>query len=139
MRRRDEDRDVRTRSQRTGDAAEELVADRLAAAGWTVLGRNVRVGRAELDLVALDWGPPAALVVVEVRARRTRDFGLPEETIHAVKRRRVRDGARALRELGALPDGTVVPRLPLRIDLAVVEPPRVHGGPPTVRHHRAAL
>ena len=38
-------------------------------AGWTVLARNVHVGRHELDLVAVDPGPPAALVVVEVRWR----------------------------------------------------------------------
>ena len=69
----------RTRSQRTGDAAERLVADRLEAAGWTILGRNLRLSREELDLVAVDPGPPGALVLIEVRSRGTREFGLPED------------------------------------------------------------
>ena len=46
-----------TDAQRIGDAAEELAAARLAAAGWTILARNVRLGRDELDLVAIDPGP----------------------------------------------------------------------------------
>ena len=43
---------TRTAAQRAGDAAEELVAMRLASAGWTILARNVHVGRHEIDLVA---------------------------------------------------------------------------------------
>ena len=76
----------RTAAQQAGDAAETLVATRLAAAGWTVLARNVHVGRHELDLVAIDPGPPAALVIVEVRWRADRGFGLPEETVAHRKR-----------------------------------------------------
>ena len=64
---------TRTPAQQAGDAAETLVAARLADAGWTVLARNVHVGRHELDLVAVDPGPPAALVIVEVRWRAGRD------------------------------------------------------------------
>ena len=60
-------RATRTAAQRIGDAGEALIASRLEAAGWTILARNVRVGRDELDLVAIDPGPPRALVVVEVR------------------------------------------------------------------------
>jgi hypothetical protein len=55
-----------TAAQRIGDAGEALIASRLEGAGWTILARNVRVGRDELDLVAIDPGPPRALVVVEV-------------------------------------------------------------------------
>jgi putative endonuclease len=125
----------RTRQQQAGDAAEELVAVRLAEAGWTILGRNVRVSRAEIDLVAVDPGPPAALVVVEVRWRRDRAFGLPEETVDWRKRRHVRMAALGLLDRG-LPDGQPLPDLPLRFDLVVVEPPIVEGEPPRVRHHR---
>jgi putative endonuclease len=128
----------RTDAQRRGDTAEALVASRLAAAGWTVLGRNVRVGRLELDLVAVDPGPPATLVVVEVRWRGRRDFGLAEETIDHRKRVRLRVGALGLIEQGAVATGAdPLPRLPLRIDLVVVEPPAMPGEPPRVRHHRA--
>src|SRR5450756_883261 len=71
----------RTLAQRAGDAAEDDVAARLSARGWRILGRRVRAGRSELDLVAVDPGPPRTLVIVEVRWRRRRDFGLPEETV----------------------------------------------------------
>jgi putative endonuclease len=127
----------RTDAQRLGDTAEALVAARLAASGWTVLARNVRVGRRELDLVAVDPGPPANLVVVEVRWRARRDFGLPEETIDHRKRTHLRAGALVLVERGTVASGSdALPRLPLRIDLVVVEPPTAPDREPRVRHHR---
>jgi len=54
----------RTDRQKAGDAAECLVAERLSARGWLILARNVHAGRSELDIVAVDPGPPARLVVV---------------------------------------------------------------------------
>lgn len=128
---------VRTAAQRRGDAGEAAVAARLEAAGWTVLGRQVRVGRRELDLVAIDPGPPGALVAVEVRWRASRSFGLVEETFDRRKRGHVVTALLGLLEGGRLPDGTPLPHLPLRVDLVVVEPPRAPGGPPRIRHHRA--
>lgn len=122
----------RTPAQRLGAAAEHLVAGQLAGAGWTILARNVHVGRAELDLIAIDPGPPATLVVVEVRWRARRDFGLPEETVDYRKRRRLHQAASVLRERGSLPDGAPLPKLPLRFDLVVVEPGE------RLRHHRYA-
>lgn len=127
---------TRTQAQRSGDTAETLVADRLAAAGWRVLGRQVRVGRDELDLVAVDPGPPGRLVAVEVRMRARRDFGLPEETFDHAKRRRLRRAVFGLVGAGGLPDGTRLPRLPAAIDLVVVEPGRGPGDPARIRHHR---
>src|ERR1035437_6791180 len=94
---------TRTPSQRAGDAAEDAVAARLVARGWVVLGRKVRAGRSELDLVAVDPGPPPALVVVEVRWRRSRAFGLPEETVDRRKLRHLRAGVGRLVEAGRLP------------------------------------
>jgi Holliday junction resolvase-like predicted endonuclease len=130
---------TRTAQQRAGDAAEELVAERLRGAGWLILARNVHVGRAELDVVAIDRGPPAELVVVEVRWRRTRAFGLAEETFDHRKRAHLRAAVARLLLLARLPDGPPLPRLPVRVDLVVVEPPVRAGDPPRVRHHRAAL
>jgi putative endonuclease len=121
---------VRTSQQRRGDATEVLVAAHLAAARWTILGRQVRIGRAELDIIAIDPGPPGNLVVVEVRFRRTREFGLPEETIDHRKLTRLRAAAHGLRALGQLPDGTPWPPLPIRLDIVVIEP-----GKP-LRHYR---
>lgn len=121
-------------ASRIGRGVEREVAARLSDAGWTVLGTNVRCGRAELDLVAVDPGPPAALVVVEVRWRRSRRFGLPEETLDARKRGHLREGLGWLLEHGALPDGRPLPHLPPRIDLVAAEPGP--GGGLRLRHHR---
>jgi putative endonuclease len=121
---------MRTAAQGAGDAAEAAVAARLGDRGWQVLGSRVRVGRSELDIIARDPGPPAALVIVEVRWRGRRDFGLPEETVDGRKRARLHAAAFTLRERGRLPDGTPLPRLPLRFDLVVVEPGD------RVRHYR---
>ena len=95
----------RTSRQMLGDAAESLVAERLTALGWRVLARNVHAGRSELDIVAVDPGPPGRLVVVEVRWRRSREFGLPEETFDYRKRAHLRLGIARLLEAGPLPGG----------------------------------
>ena len=120
---------MRTAVQDSGDAAEALVADRLAGSGWQILARNVHVGRGELDIVAIDPGPPRVVVIVEVRWRRRRDFGLPEESLDHRKRAHLRGAIGRLLADG-LPDGIAVPRLPLRVDLVVVEPGD------RIRHHR---
>ena len=131
---------VRTPAQQLGDAAEGLVSERLAAGGWTVLGRNLHFGRNEVDLLAVDPGPPATLVIVEVRWRASRAFGLAEETFDWRKRAHLRAAAGRLHELSALADGTRLPRLPIRIDLVVVEPDeRGAAGALRIRHHRDAL
>ena len=125
-------------TRRIGDAAEDLVAVWLQSSGWRIIGRNVRLGHGELDIVAVDPGPPAALVVVEVRWRRDRGFGLPEETFDRHKRDHLRRAVGRLLAGGTLPDGTRLPSLPIRVDLAAVEPPRRPGDPPRWRHHRSA-
>src|SRR5512139_1117484 len=93
----------RTAAQHSGDAAEVAAAARLAAGGWQVLGRQVRAGRAELDLIAVDPGPPATLVIVEVRWRGSRAFGLAEETVDRRKIGRLRAGLARLQAAGTLP------------------------------------
>jgi putative endonuclease len=81
--------------QRTGARAEELVARRLAAAGWKIVERNARTRYGELDLVACDG---RALVFVEVKAGRQGNAFGPERPVLAVdprKQRRVRKLATA--------------------------------------------
>jgi putative endonuclease len=122
----------RTPAQRLGDAAESIVADRLTTAGWTILARNVRVGRDELDLIASDPGPPRTTVIVEVRWRGSRAFGVGEESVDGRKRMRLRRAA--WRWLDEHPGRDS----PFRFDLVIVEPGRA-GGPHRIRHHRAAF
>jgi putative endonuclease len=128
----------RTAAQLAGDNAEQLVANRLRDAGWTVLARNVHVGRHEVDLVAVDPGPPRSLVIVEVRWRGRRDFGLAEETFGHRKRGHLRVAlGRLIRD--GLPNGQRLPRLPIRVDLVAVEPAPGRRADPRIRHHRDAL
>ncbi len=129
----------RTAAQRAGDAAEARVARALVAAGWSVVGRNVRLGRAEIDIVAVDPRPPGALVLVEVRWRSRRDFGLPEETFDRRKRGHLRSAVGRLIEAGALPDGRPLPSGRIRVDLVAVEPAARPGGEVRLRHHRDVL
>jgi putative endonuclease len=76
--------------RRTGEIAEDFVADRLAAKGWEIVERNARTRYGELDIVALH-GP--ILVFVEVKgARAGTRFG-PEKPILSIdftKQRKVR-------------------------------------------------
>ena len=130
---------ARTAAQQAGDVAETLAADHLARLGWTILGRNVRVGRKEIDLVGLDPGPPRSIVLVEVRWRARRDYGLAEETFDRRKQAHLRAALGRLVETGELPDGRRLPVAPIRIDLIVLEPARRSPGPPRIRHHRDAL
>ena len=124
---------MRTRRQRIGDEAESQVVEHLESLEWTIVARQLRVGRAEIDVIAVDPGPPRTLVFVEVRWRASREFGLPEETVDHDKRRRIRAAAFALvesaTERGA-PVGTALPRLPIRFDLIVGEPGN------SLRHYR---
>lgn len=69
-----------------GRAAEEAAARYLIHDGWRLLGRNVRIGRGELDIVARR-GP--VLAFVEVKARRTHTCGAPEDAVSPLKRRQV--------------------------------------------------
>jgi putative endonuclease len=81
---------VTERRRRLGQVAEGVVADRLAAAGWTPLERNARTRYGEIDIVALDG---RTLVFVEVKAGREGSAFGPERPVLAVdsrKQRRIR-------------------------------------------------
>jgi Holliday junction resolvase-like predicted endonuclease len=119
--------------------AERLVADRLGRAGWEVIGRSLRVGRDEIDILAVDPGPPRSLVFVEVRSATDTRFGLPEERVDRRKVRHLYRAAAAARTAGLLPGGAQVLRLPWRVDLVAVEavPTLAAGvGGSVVRHLR---
>jgi putative endonuclease len=123
-----------TTAQRIGDDAERLAAIRLEALGWRIVARNLRVSRAEIDLLAIDPADPPMLVIVEVRRRNRRDFGLAEETVDFRKRAMLRRAAGELAMRATLPDGRRLPALPIRVDLIAID--RGPDGRPSLRHHR---
>lgn len=67
-----------------GRAGEDAAAEALAARGYRVLVRNIRLGRGEIDLVCEHDGD---IVFVEVKARRGAGFGTPAEAVTLRKQR----------------------------------------------------
>ena len=75
-----------------GQEGERAAASYLERSGYRILARNVRVGGVELDLVVERAG---VVVFVEVKTRRSRAFGAPEEAVDARKQARIVRGATA--------------------------------------------
>ena len=75
-----------------GLLGEELAEKRLRASGYAILDRNWRTREGEIDIVAREGD---VIVFVEVRARRTDTFGLPEESITFRKKERLLKAALA--------------------------------------------
>ncbi len=75
-----------------GAEGERRAADHLAARGYRIVGRNVRAGGVELDLIARR-GP--LVVFVEVKTRRAGGPGSGEEAVDARKQLRLVRGATA--------------------------------------------
>ena len=70
-----------------GCAGEEMACRYLEEHGYTIVDRNWRTRSGELDVVARQGG---VTVFVEVKARRGRTFGEPEEAVTPAKMRRIR-------------------------------------------------
>jgi putative endonuclease len=106
---------VRT-SKQVGDAAEDAALQHLQGAGLRLLERNYRTpgrGGGEIDLVMR--APDGTLVFVEVRQRKSNNFGGAAASVSAVKQRRIIFAARHyLMRLSRL--------VPCRFDVVVVEP-----------------
>lgn len=77
---------------RLGAWGEALAHRRLREDGWTVLARNYRLGRREVDLVV---AREDTLAFVEVKTRAGRAYGAPEAAVTRRKRREIEAVARA--------------------------------------------
>jgi putative endonuclease len=73
-----------------GEKGEDLAVAYLEKKGYRILERNYRYERGEIDIVAEDNG---ALVFVEVKARRSKTFGEPEEAVTESKQRQIKNVA----------------------------------------------
>ena len=71
--------------------AEDLAARYLRKHGYSILHRNLRLDRFEVDIIARKQD---TVVFVEVRSRRDDDISAPEETIRHTKRQHLRAAAR---------------------------------------------
>jgi putative endonuclease len=102
----------RTRSRRLGNFGERVAASHLESKGYSILERNWSTREGEIDLIARRGDD---LVFVEVRSRRGRSMGLPEESITGRKATHVRAAAAAY--LQEHPEAPPNPR----IDVVVLE------------------
>jgi putative endonuclease len=78
---------VRLPLGRRGERAAEKY---LRRNGYRIVARNFRAAGAEIDLVAMDG---ETLVFVEVKTRRSRDAGAPEEAVDERKQKQIRRAA----------------------------------------------
>lgn len=111
--------------QARGIAGEQQAAQYLQAKGYAILARRFRSRHGEIDLVCRDgrW-----LVFVEVRARSSSRYGMPEESLTPAKGRRLYWTAHHFRKLHRLE------HLPYRFDLVAVA--RQANGRPAISHYR---
>lgn len=72
--------------QTIGISGEDLAAAELARLGYAVLERRYRTRHGEIDIIARDG---ATIVFVEVKARRSREFGGAAAAVTPHKQRRV--------------------------------------------------
>lgn len=73
--------------QVVGTLGEQAAASALEDQGYSILHRNYRCRRGELDIICEKNG---VLVFCEVKTRTSTHFGLPEEAVTIAKRRRLR-------------------------------------------------
>lgn len=66
----------------TGKWGEDLAAAYLEKKGYTIVERDWKSGRRDIDIIALDGD---VVVFVEVKTRRNRLFGDPEESVNYQK------------------------------------------------------
>ena len=79
-------------SKKLGSLAEDLAETYFREHGYIVLGRNFRAGPGEIDLVL---EKDDTVIFVEVKARRSLKYGLPQEAVTTSKQQTIRRVAEA--------------------------------------------
>ena len=114
-------------NRQRGDVGEELAAKFLMNKGYKILERNYRFEHGEIDLIAEDG---EELVFVEVKSRKSKSFGEPEDSITEQKEGHVRDTAEGyLYEKG-------IENRTCRFDVIAVD---FHNGAANIRHIKDAF
>jgi len=69
-----------------GQRAEALAVNYLEKNGYQIIARNFRKGRAEVDIIAKN---KRFLLFIEVKYRKKKDYGNPEDTLSAAQASRI--------------------------------------------------
>ncbi len=75
-----------------GIQGETAAANFLKSLGYQILETNYRYQKAEIDIIALDKNE---LVFIEVKTRKSNNFGFPEEAVSEKKIEKLMEGALA--------------------------------------------
>jgi len=121
-----------------GQWGEDLAAGYLVEKGYTILERNVRTRYGEIDLIArqpiakADGLASETIVFIEVKARASETFGMPEESINARKREHLLAAAQVYMQAHAEADAA------FRMDVISIQagPP---GQQPIITHFEDAI
>jgi putative endonuclease len=106
-----------------GAEGEDLAVDYLEKKGYRILDRNFRYDHGEIDIIAED--EHRTLVFIEVKARRTKTYGDPEDAVTVSKRKKIRKTADGYIFLYSIDDQMC------RFDIIAIEYERTK---PTIRH-----
>ena len=98
--------------KRTGELGEKAAAEHLIKQGYVILQTNYRCSSGEIDIVAREED---SLAFVEVRTKRSQNFGTPEESITPTKQAKLVELADIYLQEHGNPDQ------PWRIDVVAVE------------------
>lgn len=112
-----------------GRSGEDVAAAYLKRKKFRVLERGFRFHKGEIDIIARDRDD--TLVFIEVKARRGRDFGRPEEAVTPLKQSQLRRLAKAYLALNGLTE------CPCRFDVLAVA--WDENNAPCIRHLRDAF
>ncbi len=69
-----------------GKKGEDIAAARLRKEGYRIIERNYRCIYGEIDIIAMHSGD---IVFVEVKSRKSDEFGSPEEAVGITKQRKI--------------------------------------------------
>ena len=74
------------KKDKTGRWGETLARLRLLVSGYSIIENNYRTKGGEIDIIAKDRGE---LIFIEVKTRRGKDYGPPEEAVDYRKREKL--------------------------------------------------
>ena len=116
--------------QQTGKEGEDLAVRFLKKLGYEIVVRNFRAERAEIDVVCRDPERDGELVFVEVKTRKSEEYGDPLDAVSTRKISHVKRAAEAYLYLHDLDDA------PCRIDVVSI---RMAGNQPLIEYFKDAV
>ena len=84
----------------TGQSGEDIASEHLLSKGLQIIGRNIRTPFGEIDILCEEGD---CLIFLEVKTRRSKQFGFPEDAVSRYKQEHMLNSAMAyLQEQDAL-------------------------------------